>query len=329
MDNQLNEELIKYIKDTLAVTLVIEPWKGSLGLPFFLKEQYAFYKTEIMAIPCILIVEQGGQDATPAMIRKHIDLLQPKTGGAEIIYIQKQISSFNRKRLVEQKASFIIPGNQMYLPFLGVDFREHFKRLQSRPKTLSPSAQVVILHSLLKNKQEVLRLSDLAKQYGYSAMSISRAFSEIESLSLAEVAVQGRKREMIMKGTKQEVWEKSLVYLRNPIIQRLYLDRSVPIPKGIRAGISALAEYSNLAEPGNTVLAINNKDGKSLIRKYGRGELSIKDLHCYELEVWSYDPNLFAAGGVVDRLSLFLTLRDEKDERVETAIEQMMKEMTW
>jgi hypothetical protein len=32
---------------------------------------------------------------------------------------------------------------------------------------------------------------------------------------------------------------------------------------------------------------------------------------------------------VVDRLSLFLSLRDEKDERVEAALEQMMKEMPW
>lgn len=329
MDDQLIKGLTKYIKDILSVTLVIKPWDGSRGLPFFLKELYAFYQTEIMALPCILIVAKVGQDATPALIRKHIDLLKPRTGGAQIIYVQKQVSSFNRKRLVDQKVPFIIPGNQTYLPFLGVDFREHFKRVKSQPKTVSPSSQVVILHALLKNKQVPLRLDDLAKQYGYSIMTMSRAFNEIESLGLSEVTVQGRKRVMIFKGTRQEIWEASLGYLRNPVIKRLYPDQSVSTPNGVHAGFSALARYSNLAEPVNKVSAISNAEGTSLIQKYGRSELFAKDLHCNEIEVWSYDPRLFAVAGVVDRLSLFLTLRDEKDERVEAALEQMMKELTW
>jgi Tfp pilus assembly protein PilO len=66
-----------------------------------------------------------------------------------------------------------------------------------------------------------------------------------------------------------------------------------------------------------------------LTQKYRAGELSVNDLHCNEIQVWSYDPKLFAVAGVVDRLSLFLSLRDEKDERVEAALEQMMKEMPW
>lgn len=329
MDNQLIKALTKYIKDALAVDLVIKPWDGSLDLPFFLKELYSFYQTEIMGLTCILIVAKDRQALTPALIRKHIDLLKPRTGGAQIIYVQKQISSFNRKRLVDQKVPFIIPGNQMYLAFLGVDFREHFKRLQSQPKTLSPSAQVVILHVLLKNNQVPLHLDDLARQYGYSIMTMSRAFNEIESLGLSEVTVKGRKREMILKGTKQEVWENSLGYLRNPVIQRLYPDQSVSIPEGTLAGLSALARYSTLAETENMVFAISSAEGRSLTRKHGKSGLSEKDIHYSELEVWSYDPKLFAIEGVVDRLSLFLTLRDEKDERVEAALEQMMKEMPW
>jgi hypothetical protein len=329
MENQLIKELIKYLKDALAITLVIKPWNDSLSLPFFLKELYSYYQTEIMGLPCILIVAKDGQNATPAVIRKHIDLLQPRIEGTQVIYIQKHLSSFNRKRLVDQKVPFIIPGNQMYLPLIGVDFREHFRRLQSQPKTLSPSSQVVILHALLKDKQLPLRLDDLARQYGYSIMTMSRAFSEIESLGLSEVTVHGRKREMILKGAKKEIWEKSLVYLRNPVVQRLYLDISVPIPDGIVAGLSALARYSTIAEPVNKVLAISSAEGKSLIQKYGRSELSEEGLHCHELEVWCYDPEPFAVAGVVDRLSLFLSLQDEKDERVEAALEQMMKDMTW
>jgi len=331
MDNPLIKELRKYIKNTLDITLTIQPWNDCADLPFFLKDQYTFYQTKIVTTPCILMVANDKQETTPAVIRKHIDLLRLKTSKAEIIYVRRQLDSFNRKRLVEQKVCFIIPGNQMYLPFLGIDFREHFKKLQLRPETLSPSAQVVILHSLLKGNQDILRLNDLARLYGYSVMTISRAFSEIESLGLAEINTQGRgrKREMILKGTKQEVWENSLKFLRTPVMQRLYLDQSITIPDGVYAGLSALARYSTLAESGNTVWALSGTEGRSLTKKYPAGELTAKDLHCNEVEVWNYDPKSFAAARVVDRLSLFLSLRDEKDERVEAALEQMMKEMPW
>jgi hypothetical protein len=329
MNDPLIIKLIRYVQDTLAVSLEIEPWNGGSGLPFFLKEQYAFYQTRIVAVLCILIVVKDKQDVTPALVRKHVDLLQPKAGGAEIIYVQKQISSFNRKRLVEQKVSFIVPGNQLYLLPIGVDFREHFRRAAAQPKTLSPSAQVVILHALLKDQHGVLRLAELASQYGYSLMTMSRAFREIVSLGLAEVTTQRRKREMILKSEKRAVWEKALGYLRNPVIQRLYLDRSVAITGAICAGLSALARYSTLAESGNAVWAVSSASGRSLTRKHGKGELSASDPGCHEIEVWNYDPKLFADGGVVDRLSLFLSLRDEKDERVEAALEQMMQGMTW
>ncbi|MFA7176805.1 MAG: hypothetical protein WC114_06125, partial [Smithellaceae bacterium] len=76
-------------------------------------------------------------------------------------------------------------------------------------------------------------------------------------------------------------------------------------------------------------LAVGNGTGKLLIQKYGREALSRKDVQDYEIEVWSYEPALFAMDGVVDRLSLFLSLRDEEDERVEAALEQMMREMQW
>ncbi|GEM_PF-3944963 len=43
-----------------------------------------------------------------------------------------------------------------------------------------------------------------------------------------------------------------------------------------------------------------------------------------EIEIWKYDPELFAREGVVDPLSLYMSLKDTKDERVEMALEQQV-----
>ena len=47
------------------------------------------------------------------------------------------------------------------------------------------------------------------------------------------------------------------------------------------------------------------------------------------VEIWSYAPVLFAAVGWVDRLSLYLSLRETQDERVLAALDQMIKEVPW
>ncbi len=330
LSDQFIKELIRYVQETLAISLNVEPWDAASGLPFFLKERYVFYSTRFMKRACILMVAKNQQEETPVTIRKHIDLLYPKSGDAEVIYVQRHLRPFNRRRFIEQKISFIIPGNQLYLLPLGVDFRERFKRTSVQPKICSPSAQLVILHALLKVPEVgIIRLADLSVQYGYSLMTVSRAFSEIESLGLGKVSMRKRMREMILKGAKRKVWDDALQYLRNPVIRRFYLDQTDSVSGALRAGLSALASYSMLAEPENKILAVSSASGTSLLRQYGKDKLLSADQHALEIEVWSYDPSYFATEGVVDRLSLYLSLRDNKDERIEAALDDMMKGIAW
>ena len=45
------------------------------------------------------------------------------------------------------------------------------------------------------------------------------------------------------------------------------------------------------------------------------------------VELWRYDPRKLSTGSCVDRLSLILALSDEKDERIEEAVEIIMKNL--
>jgi hypothetical protein len=56
MKNQVIEELERYVQGTLGVPLSIQPWSGGRNLPFFLKDQYAFFQAKIADLSCILIV---------------------------------------------------------------------------------------------------------------------------------------------------------------------------------------------------------------------------------------------------------------------------------
>jgi len=58
-------------------------------------------------------------------------------------------------------------------------------------------------------------------------------------------------------------------------------------------------------------------------------ELTIAEPDACQLEIWSYSPRLFEKVDVVDRFSLYLSLQANDDERVESALEKMMEQITW
>jgi len=55
----------------------------------------------------------------------------------------------------------------------------------------------------------------------------------------------------------------------------------------------------------------------------------IKDKKLVEIELWDYDPRLFSNSSNVDILSLYASLKDETDERVEQALEDVLRGELW
>ena len=48
-----------------------------------------------------------------------------------------------------------------------------------------------------------------------------------------------------------------------------------------------------------------------------------------QLELWKYNPKQYVCKGIVDAVSLKMSLTDNRDERVEEAVEQLMGEYKW
>jgi hypothetical protein len=143
------QELERYVHDALGVSVKTTPWSGVGQLPPVLRERYRFAKVELLGLRALLVIDANSEEQSPATVRKHLDMLQTKQH-TDLIYVRGQVTAYNRKRLIEQKVSFIVPGNQMYLPMLAIDLREHFRRIREEAPTFSPSTQVVVLHAMLR-----------------------------------------------------------------------------------------------------------------------------------------------------------------------------------
>jgi len=324
----LVNRLKRYLLDTLGITVTLSKPTNPEPLPFFLQDIYDMFQVRLLNEDFIVLVSRNDSELTPATVHKHIDIVRQHLK-MKAVFVQSTVSSFNRKRLIEYKVPFVIPGNQMYLPDLGLDLREYFIKKRSKTVILGPSTQAVILFALTKTITAPVTPTQLAEELGYSRMAMTRSLDEIESLGLAEISVTGRKRLVSFDKNRRNLWEKALPHLRSPVKENVWLKALLDELPACQAGLTALAFYSMLTPPHKQVYAASAKDWKAIKRKYPLEIISYPDEAGCKLEVWSYSPGLFANGKTVDPFSLYMSLRDIKDERVESAMEEMMEGIEW
>lgn len=327
MKDLLNR-LKRYLSDTLGITVTLSKPTNQGSLPFFLQDIYDVFHVRLLNEEFIVLASKNDSELTPATIHKHIDIVSQQLK-MKAVFVHFTISSFNRKRLIEHKVPFVIPGKQMYLPDLGVDLREYFIKKRSKTVILGPSTQAVILYALTQTMTEPVTPTQLAEALGYSRMAMTRSLDEIESVELAEVSITGRKRLVSFDKNRRNLWGKTLPHLKSPVKENVWLKTMIDELPVCQAGLTALARYSMLTPPKRQGYAAFAKDWKAIKRKYPHEITSYPDEAGYELEIWSYSPGLFANGKIVDPFSLYLSLRDIKDERVESAIEKMMESIKW
>jgi hypothetical protein len=53
------------------------------------------------------------------------------------------------------------------------------------------------------------------------------------------------------------------------------------------------------------------------------------DANTITVEAWSYDPLILAGENFVDRLSLYLSVRETPDERIEAALNELLETLPW
>jgi len=319
-----------YLEENFDVSVLLSEWDRGNWLPLFLRKQYTFFEGCLYEKNWLFACDTGNEELTPTQISKHITALIKKYG-YNVIYVNSSLTPYNRKRLVGHKVSFIIPGNQMYLPFLGIDFREHFINKEKAVKLLSPAAQAILFLCLLRGGRgdKQFTSSYFSDITGYSAMTISRAVKELIGCNLfVKAGVTGKFRIFEFAGDdlKKLFWD-SVELFRNPVIKKVNVCVDGKI--GHDAGITALSHLSMLSEPTIPTVALSKKEYTRLIKAKTIRVTESPEESDYEVEIWDYDPGAIITSNIVDQLSLYLTLKDDHDERTQIALDGMMEHIKW
>ena len=315
-----------YLKENIDEQITIKPWIKKNNFPVFLRDTYNFYEVTILGTRCILI-EAVDEIPNIYQLQKHIKQIKNLTD-RQIVLFYKDITRYRRKSLIENRIAFVIEDGQMYLPFLGLDLKKVQENIQEEAKGFTTPAQITYLY-FLYHKEEVVNTTDFAKKLGFNKMTASRALNDLYHANLITYEIGGMTgRSKEYKRIKDpDYFLRGRNYLKTPVRKIIYT-KTRPLD-ALTAGMEALSELSMINPPGHPIMAIDrNKLNNEQVEVVNNKDL-IKDTKLVELELWDYDPGLFSNNGHVDLLSLYASLKDETDERVEQALEEVLRGEPW
>ena len=325
-----------YIKEVLATDFHLQPAEKDVldKLPFYVKQHFQIDSTLLYDKKILLLEAKNTQSVTPGQLEKQVQVF--KNGFQHIpVVVLHSLSSGDRKRLIQKGINFIVPGKQLFLPDLLVDLRDYPMRRNEQPasKNLLPSAQLILLYKILNRNEDMSRYSfkELAKKFRYTQMAITKAVENLQQHDLCTVTGT-KERYLHFEKPLPVLWHDAEPVLVDPVLKRIFVDEIHADVALLQSNISALAEYTDLAPGRQQYYAI----GKNLFYSIEKAS-NLKDLHEREgrfcIEVWKYDPETLTQSqseeNCVDPLSLYLSLRDNRNERIEMALDQILKENIW
>ncbi len=325
---QSAKKVESYLDKVLLVRPVLKRWSEEKSLPIFLREQYSFFIAELLDKKLLFAIEKGELKLSTSSIGKHLNKIREKWPGL-VAYVTEDITGSERSRLIEKKIPFLVPDKQMFLPMLGVDLQERFRATKEKQGGFSPATQVLTLDAIYSQGERIYSVAESAKRFGYSAMTLSRVFDELEKAKIGTHRTRGRTREVIFPESKKEIWNAALPYLKSPVQKTVYFTRPYLGKEVAITGLSALSHYTNLAE---TDIHSVGMDGKTWLRLKSDEiyvETRAPEPDWTAVEVWAYSPLRYARHKIADPLSVFLSLRDSRDERTQQALDELLKRERW
>ena len=236
-----------------------------------------------------------------------------------------KLPSYVRNRLVKQRIPFIVPGTQMFLPMLMIDLREQFAKSNNQMRsTLSAVSQLMVIYQILKGSLDETPLGQIATRLGYSAMAMSKAQDELQRAGLCEVIRTWRTVSLHFTARGKALWRQAEPLLTTPVKRRLWIRWGQPRARAALAGTTALSRASMLSDDRVPTYAMRDKNLASAMDKgeiFGCGGPEDAEAR---MEAWKYDPWVLADNDAADRCSLYLSLRQSTDERIEKEIRSLV-----
>ena len=307
---------MEYLDKVLGIKVIYEDVEFK-HLPNFIVTRYRLQMVSMNEQQVIFLYPKTELEQIE-VLKKHIARIR-NNENLPVVLVLKELSFRQKEYLIREKIPFVVEERQIYLPFMAVYLQERCSAEKETREEILPSAQMLLLHFIYGGAQE-LSTSQAAKDLELTPTSISRASKQLEAMGLLHIKKVGVQRILQSEDSPKILFQKAGEKLLNPIKRTVYIPKGFVETNLSESGYSALAEYSMLNTPNVRCYATDRiSQWKDVITN------SLQDSQTQvAVEMWRYNPRKLSTRNVVDKLSLALALREDADERVEEAVEEML-----
>ncbi len=307
---------MEYLNQVLGMRVVYRDDTMN-SLPNYIYERYRLQRVTLDGKPAIFVYPKEELDAVSA-VKKHVERIA-RTGDAPAVVIPNHLTYRQKEYLLREHIPFIVDGKQIYLPFMALYLQERGDGEKIDTSKILPSAQALLLFYIYQGCGELLT-SEAAQKLGFTATSISRASRQLQEMGLIQTEKRGVQKVIFSDRSPEELFGIARGYMCNPVKRTIFVPKSEFKETLLLSGYSALSEYSMMNPPLTECFAAGTVAAWD---KIGSNRLQSADDQC-AVELWRYDPKKLSAGHCVDRLSLVLALSEDRDERIEEAVEEIL-----
>lgn len=302
----MNHEEISYIEKVLGIRVEYHRWKGELQLPYYITERYEMRLAELDGIRSIFVWPKEKLNQIGSL-KKQIRRIQMEES-LPVVFVFDHMDRYHRDAFITSHIPFVVPQSQLYLPFMGTYLQEKYAVEMETSDCFQPSVQLLLFY-WCGCKEKCIYMNEMVKKLNCSAMTVTRAFRQLEQTGLFETGKSGVQKYLKTEMNFAEILEHLEKRLASPVAETVYVDREelkiqVPSSKLFLAGNSALAAMGKRTEESIPCYAADRKT----VSVSGSKELLNAETQA-ELQLWKYDPAILGKDGVVDSLSLALSFQ--------------------
>jgi len=312
----------EFLKTVFGDDIKTVPYDGSKKMPYYIRDNYQLQRLSWNHNECVLLSPSSPSWRLPTL-KKHLKNLQEICNEPCALSLEN-LTSMQRRNLLENNIPFISASQQVYLPFWGCVFTEKFKREILVTDKMAPGTQLVFLYLYFLKKMDNINLTKISKDLQLSKATCTRAVDDLTISGLLVQKKTGTNKWIIPAFEKPEFLKKGYARLKSPVERFIYVRKLPEDLQCFQSSIKALSAITMVgAKEQDIGLAVSKKVCSNIPTDDIISKQDFEDFGGTALEVWSYNPSLLSKTDRVDEISLLLSLESNPDERIQMGLDKI------